>query len=202
MDAEQRGIAGERTWWRLRIAGGEPWESGKSPGTQTFGKHPQAGEEQAALPPAGNGKANEQRPGQCREDRQDKAEEHCREPRHGCRHAAKNAQADIDPRNAGQKQAEGIGGGDQRAVPGAPIAAAAVNLDTQQSKQAAEAQPVDRKPAERRKAGDPHGSQAGGAKAAPTPGFIQQDRPPLAMARPPRCRCGGCRRARPGSGCR
>ena len=51
-------------------------------------------------------------------------------------------------------------------------------------------------------ADDPRGSQAGGAKAAPTPGFIQQNRPPLAMARLPRCRCGDCRRARPGSGFR
>jgi hypothetical protein len=112
MDAEQRGIAGERTRWRLRIAGGQPGKAGKRPGTRAFGKHPQAGEEQAASPPAGNGEANEQRPGQCREDRQNKAEEHCREARHGCRHAAKNAQADIDPRDAGQKQAKAIGGGD------------------------------------------------------------------------------------------
>jgi hypothetical protein len=195
MDAEQRHIAGERTRWRLRVAGGQPRKTGEHPGAQALGQHPQGGEEQGARPVAGRGKANEERAGQRRVNRQHAAEQQRRQARQRCRHAAKDAEADIDPGDAGQELAKAIGGGDQRTVADLSLAA---DYRAEQAEEAAEAQPVGGKPADRRKSDDTRSTEQAGAEAAPAQAPIQNRQPP-ANARRPAYRCAGCRRATPGN---
>ena len=62
--SEQGGIAGQRAWRGLRIAGGKPGETGEQPAAQPLGKHPQGGEEQCPAQPAAGRQADEQGPEQ------------------------------------------------------------------------------------------------------------------------------------------
>jgi len=177
MQAEQRRIAGERARRCLRIPGGEPGKAGEGPGARPLGKRPQAGEEQCPAKPARRRETNEQRTAQCREQREYSTEKdrgHARKP---YRHAAENAEADIDPRNAGQEQAAAIGSGDQGGTARTPGAG---GFGREQAEQAAEAQPVDRKPAKRGKGEDAGRAEQQRAEAVPAQRVTQDGQPRVA----------------------